>query len=110
MCLITGNGLNCQQEVQLVTEGDTNVVIPCNHGTQTAAPFWRVNRKVYDVFHVPIYFRVDSYSSLTIPVIHPSFDDYTFQCVLINHMTDSVTEIPGRITQLIVQECESSLL
>ena len=91
----------------MVTEGDTNVDILCNHGTQREAPFWRINGKVYDVFHVPIYFRVDSYSSLTIPVVHNSFDGYTFQCVLISHMTDPVTEIPGRITQLSVRECES---
>ena len=95
---------------QTATEEDTNVPIECDLSIERSAPFWRINENVYDLFHVPIYFRVDSFSFLTIPMINLSFDGYTFQCILINHMTDPVTEVPGRITQLSVRECEFLLL
>ena len=87
-----------------VIEGiDTNIGIGCELNEQRDAPFWRINNEVYDLFHVPIYFRVDSYAFLTIPKAHHLFDEYTFQCVLTDHTTDPVSEIAGRITELTVE-------
>lgn len=87
----------------VVREGNMNVHITCDHGTQREdAPFWRINGNVYDIFHVPSYFRVDSFTHLTIPVVNISLNDSTFQCIFIDHETDPVTEIPGRRTILTV--------
>ena len=87
-----------------VVEGvDTNVVIPCDLNSQMdAAPFWRINDRVYDFFHVPAYFRVESY--ITIPEVSLSLNNYIFQCVLIDHTTDPIREIHGIQTKLIVNE------
>ena len=67
-----------------------------------AAPFWRINNHVYDLFHVPAYFRVESYTALTIPKVSHSFDNYIFQCFLIDHTTDQIKYIPGVENKLTV--------
>ena len=83
---------------------EENIMIPCHLDRQMAAPFWRINDHVYDLFHVPAYFRVESYTALTIPEVSHSFNNYTFQCVLIDHMTDPIREIHGTLTELTVVE------
>ena len=80
------------------------LVLLCEYDRQSNAPFWRINNEVYDLFHVPIYFLVDSYSFLRIPKAHHLFDEYTFQCVLTDHTTNQVSEIPGRITEMTVEQ------
>ena len=59
---------------------------------------------MYDIFHVPAYFRVESYTALTIPEVSRSFNNYTFQCVLLDHTTDLIGEIHGTLTELTVVE------
>ena len=100
--------ISCQnRQTQNAVEGiDTNVVIICEHDRQSDAPFWRINDEVFDLFHVSIYFRVDSYSFLIIPNVHHLFNGSTFQCVLTDHTTDPVSEIPGRITELRVVQLD----
>ena len=56
------------------------------------------------IFHVPAYFKVESYTTLTIPEVSRSFNNYTFQCVLIDHTTDPIREIHGTLTKLTVIE------
>ena len=90
---------------QNAVEGiSTNIAIQCGLDRQMAAPFWRINDHVYDIFHAPAYFRVESYTALTIPEVSQAFDDYTFQCVLIDHMTNQIREIQGIKTELTVNE------
>ena len=81
-----------------------NVMILCDLHLQMAAPFWRINNRVYDIFHVPAYFKVESYRTLTIPKVSRSFNNYTFQCILIDHTTDPIREINGTLTVLTVVE------
>ena len=83
---------------------DTNIVIQCGLDRQMAAPFWRINDHVYDIFHIPAYFRVESYTGITIPEVSQAFNDYTFQCVLIDYMTNQIREIQGITTILTVNE------
>ena len=83
---------------------DTNVMILCDLNSQMDAPFWRINDRVYDFFHVPAYFRVERYITLTIPEVNLSLNNYIFQCVLIDHTTDPIREIHGIQTKLIVNE------
>ena len=90
---------------QTAVEGvSTNIAIQCDLDRQMAAPFWRINDHVYDIFHIPPYFRVESYTALTIPEVSHSFNDYTFRCILIDHTTDPISEIHGILTELTVNE------
>ena len=90
---------------QTAVEGvSTNIAIQCDLVQQMAAPFWRINDHVYDIFHVPAYFRVGSYITLTIPEVSRSINNYTFQCILIDHTTDPIREIHGTLTELTVNE------
>ena len=89
-----------------VVEGiSANVMILCDLHMQMTAPFWRINDHVFDIFHVPVYFKAESYTALTIPEVSRSFNNYTFQCILIDHTTDPIREIHGILTELTVIEC-----
>lgn len=81
-----------QQEVnnQTAVAGiSTNINIGCNLNRQQAAPFWRINNTVYELFSISCTFLpagvipvVDSYSGLTIPRPIVDLDGVIFQCAL----------------------------
>ena len=67
------------------------------------APFWRINDHVYNFFHVTVYLKAKSYTTtLTIHEVSQSFNNCTFQCTLIDHMTEPITEVHGILNELTV--------
>ena len=60
----------------------SNIIIPCSLGRGEEAPFWIINDIVYELFSVPQYLIVESFSELTIRVVILDLNNTIFQCAL----------------------------
>lgn len=89
-------------EDQLVTEGDTNIRIPCESFAQRTdnprVTIWRVNGIDYTISDLPPQYT-QTFSSLRIDRIARDLDGTSFQCLLPSDDDLSVEESPiGIIT------------
>lgn len=75
------------QDQTAVERVSTGINIRCNRGRGEQAPFWFINHTLHELFSIPIEFPfipiVDSYTTLTIPVVTAELNNTFFQCVVI---------------------------
>ena len=67
----------------------TLINIPCSLGRQEEAPFWYIDGDAYELFSIPqdylpggdaVISVVNSYASLTVPLVTSVLDGVVFQC------------------------------